>query len=80
MIFFFVDSLHLGFGKHGFRFNIYLPQELPSTFSHDSDNVEYEAIVTIVMPWGINKTMKRSFEVVTVPIHLNNQLSLEVRI
>lgn len=73
----FVGTLYLTVGEYDYQFNFSLPYQLSLTFTSKIGNIRYEAEVRNDIPWGRDKKMKRSFEVVT-SINLNNEPFLAV--
>ncbi|XP_050542936.1 arrestin domain-containing protein 3-like isoform X2 [Daktulosphaira vitifoliae] len=62
-------------GEHVYPFSITLPQQLPSTYNGAHGKVEYEAKVTIDIPWGKDKEAKSIFQVIS-PLNLNDERNL----
>lgn len=66
-------------GEHVYPFSVPLPLQLPSTFKEEYGEVQYKALVTIVVPWSLNKRTEVDFEIKSL-LNLNDEPSLAVSI
>lgn len=75
----FLGESHLEEGEHVYPFSVSLPFQLPSTFHGQFGHVRYVAKVVIDIPWGKDKEVEKTFEVIS-PLNLNDESYLAVSI
>lgn len=79
MVLFCTGTSRLAIGENVCPFSFSLPYQLPSTLTGEHGCIKYQAKVKVVVPWGLNKVTKRSFDIMSM-INLNNDSSLKVSI
>lgn len=75
----FLGESRLEEGEHVYPFSVSLPINLPSTFHGEFGHVRYVVKVVIDIPWGKDKELEKTFEVVA-PLNLNDEPFLAVSI